>query len=118
MVFLPTDCFKMIMDYAGHNYQQKHKLRMQGVLDDLDSMSEDWFAEAIHCGWFYDEYGYENKSIEQLWDEYIKHKFWEFHSHLEQHMEILSDCEGHEMSLLDYQNFFHKYDRKLHRFLK
>ena len=111
MVFFPTYAFKTIINYAGHNYQQKHKLMMQGVLDVLDSLPEDWLADAIERGWFYEEYGYENKPIDQLWDEYVKPKYWEFHSSLEEQMEILSEDEAfphHEMGLLDLRPFFHK----------
>ena len=108
MVFLPTDAFKTIIAYAGHNYQQKHKLMMQGVMEVLDSLPKDWLADAIECGWFYDEHGYENKPIDQLWDEYIKPKYWEFHSVLKDWMEIVSFREDNQMDLLEYENFFHK----------
>jgi hypothetical protein len=113
MVFLPTDAFKTIIAYAGHNYQQKHKLMMQGVMEVLDSLPKDWLADAIECGWFYEEEDY-GGNIDQLWDEYVKPKNWEFHSSIEEHMEILSqlgDDEAfpqHQMCLLDLSPFFHK----------
>ena len=108
MVFLPTDAFKTIINYAGHNYQQKHKLMMQGVMEDLDTLPEDWLAYAIEGGCFYDENGYENKPIEELWDEYIKPENWEFHSNLEGWMEMLSDCEDHDIGLCNIHYYFHK----------
>ena len=116
MVFLPTEAFKMIIDYAGHNYQQKHKQMMQGVIDDLISMPKDWLADAMECGWFYEEHEIDDSSINQLWDEYIKPQHWEFHNDLEGAMELLSDWEGHEMSLLEYRNFFHKPEIKVPAF--
>ena len=107
MVFLPTETFKLIIDYAGHNYQQKHKLMMRGVMEVLDSLPEDWLADAIECGYFYEE-EYGGGNIDQLWDEYIKPENWEYHSTLEEWMEMLSDCEEHEINLLEFRPFFHR----------